>query len=157
MMSSVRQLQHVNIEKRNKKRQIPAIAFGLDCCLTTHWTEIYRLNFKYWFEKSGMSKAALGRAIGKAPSAINHYLNGRMCPVMDTAGRIADVLGVPLTEFFQDPPYGAEGARSKIAVTFRDSDRDPKSTVDPDVDELMRNLARLHGGEFRKKRKKTSR
>lgn len=144
------------IKARNnrKKRQVLfAATFGLD----VNAKEIYGRNLKYWLRVRGWSNARLAREIGHVGSAVTHWTRFRSAPDMETIGRIALLLEVPLSDFFKDPPYDIKGALPKLAVTTTDDDGKQKTVGDLDLDDVMRQLASHLGGEFRKKRKNPSR
>lgn len=144
------------IKARNhrKKRQVLlAATFGLD----VNAKEIYGRNLNYWLRLRGWSNARLAREIGHVGSAVTHWTRFRSAPDMETIGRIAVLLDVPLSEFFKDPPYDTQSALPKLALTATDDDGEQKTVRDLDLDDVMRQLASHLGGEFRKKRKKPSR
>lgn len=50
--------------------------------------------------KSGKKKQFLAREVGIAHTTLSRYCNGKTSPSIDKLQKLADVLNVPITEFF---------------------------------------------------------
>jgi transcriptional regulator with XRE-family HTH domain len=48
-------------------------------------------------EDRGWTRAELARRLGTTPSAVTHWLCGRRVPSLESALRLRDIIGVPVT------------------------------------------------------------
>lgn len=62
---------------------------------------------RWWLIKArkdrGLTQAELCKIAKVAQPLYSHYESGRVCPRYETAKRIADVLGINWTYFFEEP------------------------------------------------------
>ena len=56
-------------------------------------------NLKYYRLKNNMSRKELASLAGISPMSVSYYENGERRPGMDTIKKLAEVLGVKVTDF----------------------------------------------------------
>lgn len=58
----------------------------------------------YYRELAKLNKSGLAAAVGVSPSAVTFWEQGECPPNAENLGRICDLFGLTLAEFWADPP-----------------------------------------------------
>ena len=67
--------------------------------------------------EKGVTSVSLANSLGVSKQTISNLINGRTMPSIDTLQKAADVLGVPLWQFFENPKKVAEKTPSEAKLT----------------------------------------
>lgn len=70
---------------------------------------VVRRNLRYWREERRMTTRQLGKRLGLSHSGITDLERGTRHVTMETFFRIAEVLGVEIVRFFEEPPAHHSG------------------------------------------------
>ena len=87
--------------------------------MSTRAVEQFLNRVKKLMEVAGLTPADLSRQTGIAPSQLSQYLSGKVEPAVAQCERIADALGVQLSELFESAEKLPEAAPTKVVIERR--------------------------------------
>lgn len=76
-----------------------------------------KLRIKEVMVEKGVSSIYLAKSLNVSKQTISNIINGRTMPSIDTLEKAADVLGVPIWQFFDDPKKIVERLPSEATLT----------------------------------------
>ena len=62
-----------------------------------------QLRIKEVLKEKKITVVSLANSVGMAQPSMSNIVNGKSTPSLETLDKIADVIGVPVTEFFEQP------------------------------------------------------